>query len=192
MTLVVAARNTAMDAVTIDSMSLHSGFPGETGANELTGSGYARQTTSFNASSGGVRTLATAETFTVGAGHTVRWIGLWASSTFRGYSPNGGNPQEFTVAIGTDVVTCLAHGFSDTNTIVFYGGTVPAGLTEGTIYYARDSTTDTFKVAATAGGAAIDLTGAGASDCVVSRIFEDAYAGADTHQITAFTIGAVS
>ena len=70
MTLVVAARNTAMDAVTIDAMSLHSGFPGETGANELTGSGYARQTTSFNASSGGVRTLATAETFTVGAGHT--------------------------------------------------------------------------------------------------------------------------
>jgi hypothetical protein len=192
MTLVVSARNAAMDAVTIDSMSLHDGFPGETGANELSGSGYARQTTSFNASSGGVRTLATAETFTVGAGQTVRWIGVWTSTTFRGYSPNGGSPQEFTVAIATDVVTCLAHGFSDTNTIVFYGGTVPAGLTEGTIYYARDCTTDTFKVAATAGGAAIDLTGTGASDCVVSRIFEDAYAGADTHQITAFTIGAVS
>jgi hypothetical protein len=192
MTLVVAARNAALDAVTIDSMSLHSGFPGETGANELTGSGYARQTTAFAAASGGVRTLSTAETFTVGAGHTVRWIGLWVSSTFRGYSPNGGSPQEFTVAIATDVVTALAHGFSDTNTIVFYGGTVPSPLVEGTVYYVRDATTDTFKVAATAGGAAIDLTGAGASDCVVSRIFEDAYAGADTHQISAFTIGAVS
>jgi hypothetical protein len=192
MTLVVAARNAALDAVTIDSMSLHSGFPGETGANELTGSGYARQTTAFAAASGGVRTLSTAETFTVGAGHTVRWIGLWSGSTFRGYSPNGGSPQEFTVAIATDVVTALAHGFSDTNTIVFYGGTVPSPLVEGTVYYVRDATTDTFKVAATAGGAAIDLTGAGASDCVVSRIFEDAYAGADTHQISAFTIGAVS
>lgn len=192
MTLVVSARNAAMDAVTIDSMSLHSGFPGETGANELSGSGYARQTTSFNASSGGVRTLATAETFTVGAGQTVRWIGLWVGSTFRGYSPNGGSPQEFSVAIATDVVTCLGHGYADTNTIVFYGGTVPSPLVEGTVYYVRDATTDTFKVAATAGGAAIDLTGAGAGDCVVSRIFEDAYAGADTHQITAFTIGAVS
>ena len=192
MTLVVAARNTALDAVTIDSMSLHSGFPGETGANELTGGGYVRQTTAFAASSGGVRTLSTAETFTVGAGHTVRWIGLWASSTFRGYSPNGGSPKEFTVTISTDVVTSLAHGFSDTNTIVFYGGTVPSPLVEGTVYYVRDATTDTFKVAATSGGAAIDLTGAGASDCVVSRIFEDAYAGADTHQISAFTIGAVS
>jgi len=192
MTLVVAARNTALDAVTIDSMSLHSGFPGETGANELTGGGYVRQTTAFAASSGGVRTLSTAETFTVGAGHTVRWIGLWASSTFRGYSPNGGSPKEFTVTISTDVVTSLSHGFSDTNTIVFYGGTVPSPLVEGTVYYVRDATADTFKVAATSGGAAIDLTGAGASDCVVSRIFEDAYAGADTHQISAFTIGAVS
>lgn len=192
MTLVVAARNAALDAVTIDAMSLHSGFPGETGANELSGSGYARQTTSFNAASSGVRTLATAETFTVGAGHTVRWIGLWASSTFRGYSPNSGNPKEFTVNITTDVITCTSHGYSDTNTIVFYGGTVPAGLTEGTVYYVRDSTTDTFKVAATAGGAAIDLTGTGASDCVVSRIVEQAYAGADTHVITSFSIGAVS
>lgn len=192
MTLVVAARNAAMDAVTIDTMSLHSGFPGETGANELTGGGYAQQTTSFNASSGGVRTLATAETFTVGPGHVVRWIGLWIGATFRGYSPNGGSPQEFDVDAATDVVTCRTHGFSDTNTIVFYGGTVPSPLVEGTVYYVRDATADTFKVAATSGGAAIDLTGTGASDCVVSRIFEDSYAGADTHQITAFTIGAVS
>lgn len=181
-----------MDAVTIDTMTLHSGFPGETGANELSGSGYTSKAATFNASSGGVRTLAAAVTFTVGAAHTVRWIGLKMGGTFRGYSPNGGSPQEFTVSTATDVVTCLAHGFSDTNTIVFYGGTVPAGLTEGMIYYARDCTTDTFKVAATSGGAAIDLTGTGASDCVVSRIFEDAYAGADTHQITAFTVGAVS
>jgi hypothetical protein len=192
MTLVVSARNAAMDAVTIDTMSLHSGFPGATGANELSGAGYARQATSFNASSGGVRTLATAETFTVGAGHTVRWVGIWVGTTFRGYSPNGGSPQEFIVATGTDVVTCLAHGFSDTNTITFYGGTTPSPLVEGQVYYARDCTADTFKVAATSGGAAIDLTGAGASDCVVSRIFEDAYAGADTHQITAWTLGAVS
>lgn len=192
MSLVTTARNVMLDAVTIDAMSLHSGFPGATGANELTGGGYARQATAFNAASGGVRTLTSAETFTVGAGHTVRWVGLWNSATFRGYSPNGGSPQEFSVSISTDVVTCRAHGFSDTNTIVFYGGTVPSPLIEGTIYFVRDATADTFKVAATSGGAAIDLTGAGAADCVVSRIFEDAYAGADTHQISTFSIGIVN
>jgi hypothetical protein len=192
MSATTAARNAHLTAVTIDAMSLHSGFPGQTGASELSGSGYARQTTSMNAASGGVRTLATAETFTVGAGHVVRWVGLWASSVFMYYSPNGGSPQEFQATPSTDVVSCPAHGFSDTNTIVFYGGTVPAPLVEGTIYYARDCTTDTFKVAATAGGAAIDLSGTGAGDCAVSRIYEDSYAGADTHQITAFSVGQVA
>ena len=181
-----------MDAVTVDTMSLHSGFPGATGANELTGSGYARQACALNAASGGVRSLSAPVTFTTGAGHTVRWLGLWSGTTFRGYSPNGGSPKEFVVNTPSDTVTCIAHGFADGNAVVFYGGTTPSPLVEGTVYYARDVTTDAFKVAATAGGAAIDLTSNGAEDCVVSRLFEDAYAGADTHQITAFTLGAVS
>lgn len=192
MSATTAARNAHLNAVTVDEMSLHDGFPGQTGANELTGGGYARQATSLNAAAGGVRTLASAETFTVGAGHVVRWVVLRAGGAAMYYAPNGGSPQEFQANPSTDVVTCPAHGFSDTNTIVFYGGTVPAPLVEGTIYYARDCTADTFKVAATSGGAAIDLSGTGAGDCVVSRIYEDSYAGADTHQITAFSVGQVA
>lgn len=191
MSLTTTARNQALDAISIDTMSLHSGFPGATGANELTGSGYARVACSFNAASGGVRTLAAVTNFTVGAGHTVRWVGLWAGGTFKGYSPNGGSPKEFIADPATDVVTSQSHGYASSDPIVFYGGTVPAGLTEGTIYYARDVTTDTFKVAATAGGAAIDLTGPGAADCVVSKIVENAYGGAGTHTINSWAIGAV-
>lgn len=192
MSFTVTARNDALNAITIDAMSLHSGFPGTTGANELTGSGYARQACSFNAAAGNVRTLAAVTNFGVGAGHTVRWAGLWAGSTFKGYSPNGGNPKEFFADATTDVVTCPGHGYADGQTIVFYGGTVPAGTIEGTIYYTRDCTTDTFKVAATSGGAAIDLTGAGAADCVVSRIFEDTYGGAGTHTVNSWSLGAVN
>lgn len=191
MSITTTARNEALNAIGIDSMSLHSGFPGATGANELTGSGYARVACAFNAASGGVRTVSAVTNFTVGAGHTVRWAGLWQSATFKGYSPNGGNPKEFQANASTDIVTCPGHGYTDTNTIVFYGGTVPAGLTEGTIYFVRDATTDTFKVAATSGGAAIDLTGAGGSDCVVSRITENAYGGAGTHTINSWSLGAV-
>jgi hypothetical protein len=191
MSLTTTARNQALDAISIDTMSLHSGFPGATGANELSGSGYARVPCSFNASSGGVRTLSAVTNFTVGAGHTVRWEGLWQSSTFKGYSPNGGSPKEFMADAATDVVTVPGHGYVNTDTIVFYGGTVPSPLVEGTVYYVRDATTDTFKVAATSGGAAIDLIGAGASDCVVSKIVENAYGGGGTHTVSSWSIGAV-
>lgn len=191
MSLTTTARNQALDAIAIDSMSLHSGFPGATGSNELAGSGYARVACTFNTSSGGVRTVSSATNFTVGSGHTVRWAGLWGGGVFKGYAPNGGSPKEFMADATTDIVTVPSHGYSNTDTIVFYGGTVPSPLVEGTIYFVRDAATDSFKVAATSGGAAIDLTGPGAGDCVVSKIVENAYGGAGTHTISSFSLGAV-
>jgi hypothetical protein len=41
------------------------------------------------------------------------------------------------------------------------GGALPAGLERDTDYHVRDSTGTTFKLAATAGGSAIDITAAG-------------------------------
>lgn len=191
MSLTTTARNEALNGIGIDTMSLHSSFPSLTGSGELTGSGYARVACTFNGASGGVRTLAAVTNFTVGAGHTVRWVGLWQGSTFKGYSPNGGSPKEFIADPATDVVTSNAHGIAENGPIVFYGGTVPSGLTEGTIYFARDVTTNAFRVSATAGGAVIDLIDAGASDCVVSKITESAYGGAGTHTVNSWSIGAV-
>jgi hypothetical protein len=191
MSLSTAAKNTLLNAITPDAISAHSGFPGNTGANELAGSGYTRGVGSFNAASGAVRTLTAAVNVTIGTGQTVRWLGIWQGGSFLGYSPNGGNPKEFVVSISTDVVTCLSHGYVDTQKIVFYGDTTPAGLTEGTIYFVRDATTDTFKVAATSGGAAIDLTGAGSAACVVSAITEDAYGGGGTHTVNSWSLGIV-
>lgn len=191
MSLTTTARNQALDGITLSQMSLHSAFPGATGSNELTGGGYVKVACTFNAASGGIRNLSASTNFTVGAGHTVRWVGLWNGTTFQAYSPNGGSPREFQVDLPANTVSVPAHGYADTDPVAFYGGTIPAGLVEGTIYYVRDSTTNTFKLAATAGGAVIDLTGTGGTDCVVSRITESSYGGADTHTVNTWGIGAV-
>lgn len=42
------------------------------------------------------------------------------------------------------------------------GGSIPTGLTEGTTYFVVSASADTFEVAATNGGSAIDTTGTGA------------------------------
>lgn len=68
----------------------------------------------------------------------------------------------FTVDIGTDVVTLSAHGLADGAIVhVASTSTLPTGLSANTAYYVRDATTSTFRLAATSGGVAIDLTGAG-------------------------------
>jgi hypothetical protein len=190
MSFTTTGKNTALDALTLTTASLHTAFPGQTGTNEVTGGApaYARKAITVNAASGGSRALNAGVTFDVPA-CTVRWVGFWNGATFNAYAPNGGTPKEFIVDTAADTVRSLAHGFSDTTTIVFYGDTVPAGLTEGTVYYVRDATTDTFKVAATSGGSAIDLTTAGGSACLVSKIFEDVYAAQDTHTLSAATFG---
>ncbi len=183
------AKNNALDGITFTQASLHSAFPGSVGSNELAGGGYARLAPTFAAASAGTRSLSSALNFTVGAGATVRWVGLWNGGTFQGYAANAGVPKEFIVTVATDTVNCLSHGYVDTNKIVFYGDTTPAGLTEGTVYYVRDATTDTFKVAASPGGAAIDLTSAGGAACNVSAITEETYGGGGTHTVTTWVLG---
>lgn len=68
----------------------------------------------------------------------------------------------FTVDAGTDVITSAGHGLSDGDVLLLTtSNALPAGLSAGTPYFVRDKTTDTFKLSATSGGAAIDLTTAG-------------------------------
>ena len=89
---------------------------------------------------------------------------------------------------GTDTVYAAGHGYTDTDTIVFYNGTPPSPLVEGTVYYVRDADSDTFKVAATSGGTAIDLTSAPSYNCSVCAITEEVYAAADTHALSSATV----
>lgn len=189
MTFPAATLNTMLDALTFTHASLHTAFPGSTGANEVTGGApaYAKKAIVMNASSGGSRALNAAVVFDVPA-TTVRWVGYWNGATFLDCAPNGGGtPKNFIAIPSTDLIYSPSHGYADTTKIVFYNGTPPTGLTEGTVVFVRDSTTDTFKVAATSGGVATDLTGGASFQCVVCGITEDVFAVQGTHTLSTTT-----
>lgn len=65
----------------------------------------------------------------------------------------------FTAAAATDALTSNGHGYTNGDAVRITGTlTNAAGLASGTTYFVRDATTNTFKLAATRGGAAIDVT----------------------------------
>lgn len=84
-----------------------------------------------------------------------------------------------TANASTDVLTTsVNHDYIAGLPITFSGSSLPAPLTSTAIYYVRDVTANTFKVAATSGGAAIDLTTGGTgiitvSDTVLDELTND-------------------
>lgn len=66
-----------------------------------------------------------------------------------------------TISIATPgVVTHTGHGLAADQPVVFRStGSLPTGITSGTTYYVLNPTTDTYELAATAGGAAIATSG---------------------------------
>ncbi|MCW3040938.1 MAG: hypothetical protein JWM31_2843 [Solirubrobacterales bacterium] len=69
-----------------------------------------------------------------------------------------GKRQMVTASASTDVFTATGHGFVVDEPVTFAGITGGAPIVAGTTYYARTITTNTFQIAATPGGAAIDIT----------------------------------
>lgn len=79
----------------------------------------------------------------------------------------------FTVNTSTDVITATGHDYilnTPLQVSVSSGGTLPVPLVAGTTYYARDITTNTFKLSATRDGAAIDITTTGTGDLTVTDL----------------------
>jgi len=76
---------------------------------------------------------------------------------------DGDGVLEATVtAAVTDILTSNAHGLKVDDIIqLTTSTTLPAGISLTTDYYIIDVTTNTFKIAATPGGTAIDVTGTG-------------------------------
>lgn len=183
-----AVLNAALSAIVAlqDLASLHSGFPSTTGANEISGGSYARQSITWSSPASAAVAASNQPVFSVPAGVTIRWIGYWdtvgpAFSGFAPYRQSGDpGPTKYVVDVTGDKILAPAHGYSSTNTIVFFGGVAPGGLTEGTIYFVVNATTDDLQVAATSGGSAINLTSQGDVDVRMSRIREEAYGGAGT------------
>lgn len=94
-----------------------------------------------------------ATTFPTLAAVLIPSAGIWGRGTAVG---------TFTVDASTDLITLAAHGLADGNLVhVASTTTLPSGLSANTVYYVRDVSASTFRLSATSGGAAIDLTSTG-------------------------------
>jgi hypothetical protein len=188
--LATGGKNDAATGVTggITHISAHTGYPSTAGSNEI----GSRVAVSWGSASSGSVVQSGTATLSVAGGNTVKWIGGWSASTagtFKAAWPAGSQtPKEYTVDTSTDVFTCASHGYSDTNVIVFVGGTPPGGLTEGTEYFIRDSATNTFKVAATSGGSAIDITSAPAASSVVVKLIAETFGSNGSLDVSNLTV----
>ena len=187
------ARNSMLGSVGVTHASLHSAFPGTGGANEITGGApaYARKAVTFAAAAGGSRAQSGSAAFDVPAATTIRFIGFWDALTagnFLGYHAIGNAAaREFVVDVTGDLIRTPAHGYANGDTIVFVDS-APGGLTEGTVYFVVTSTTDSFQVAATSGGAAIDLTAQAGAACQVIKIVPEVFGSQGTLTLSASTL----
>jgi hypothetical protein len=166
-------RNQAFTPPTTVYVSLHSGRPGDTGANEISGGSYARQSVTLTAASGGASDNSSAVSFTNMPAVTVVAFGLWDASSagnllaWGWLQPSGGYQRLFVVEsadLTTDEITSPSHGLAANDRVVFeslLGQSLPTGLSTGTVYYVISPTTDTFKVSTTQGGSAVDITAVG-------------------------------
>jgi len=69
--------------------------------------------------------------------------------------------QTGTAAASTDLITLTAHGLTDGDTVRFSNVGAATPLSTATVYYVVSSSANTFKVATTKGGTAVDITADG-------------------------------
>jgi hypothetical protein len=161
---------------------------------------YARLAVVWGAAATGTKANTGALTFDVPAG-TYGFFSWWNASTgnsgteYRGYAVFGGaTPKKgFGTVDAADVtantITSNGHGLVNTDRVIAFnvlGETIPTGITEGGAYFVVGAATDTFQIALTSGGAAVDLTAQG--EIYFEKVVPEVFAGQG--QITA-AIGAL-
>jgi hypothetical protein len=177
------AKNVMLDALDetatqITHVGIHTlvdpGTGTDAAAGEATGGSpaYARQAVTWGAAASGQKSNTGTLTFDVPAGtygfFTFYNANVGNTNNYRGYAPFGGSTKGFGVCDATDVtnntITSNGHGLANTDRVMVFNvfaESLPAGLTEGTIYYVVGAATDTFQVSTTSGGSAVDITGQG-------------------------------
>lgn len=104
----------ALDAMVQDfvELSLHTGNPGTTGNNEVTGGGYVRQGIDWGVAAGGSVSMTDPVQFEVPDGTNVTHVGLWDGSGVFRASGQLATPEEFG-ASGTMTVLSLTVSFNN-------------------------------------------------------------------------------
>lgn len=160
--------------------SLHVGpvsVGGNQSTNECAYTGYARKPIDRNPSSpkftctGNAGTNDDAIPFDEKTGGTDEIPTHWALGT----DPSGTGKVLFTGPIATaslgpftgatnDSITAPGHGLSVDDRVAFYainGSSLPTGITEGTVYWVKAVSGDTFTISTTQGGSTLDITASG-------------------------------
>lgn len=172
--------------------SLHTAYSA-TGANEVTGGSpvYARQAVTWSAAAGGSMNLASTYTFNVPASTTIEYIGFWTASsggTFLGMFPNaaGTGAYEFTVPSSSSTFLAPGSAYSSNQTVVLFaspGSTFPGGVTQGTVYYIKSPSSDSFQVSASSGpGSAVSISSDGSG--IIQYIAVEVFASQGTFTIS--------
>lgn len=145
------------------------------GGTEASAGNYARVTvannlTNWPAAAAGSKSNGTAITFTTpnaDLGEIVAF-GLFdalAAGNLLAWGWLGSDAGKVFTAATSDTFTAPGHALTDTTKVrivAIPGATLPTGVSAGVTYFVRDAATDTFKLALTSGGAAIDITASGA------------------------------
>lgn len=164
-------------------LALHTADPGEAGdqtTSEATYTGYAR--TAIARSSGGftvtnnqvvnAATVSCPQRTDNGAAQNITFWSLGVASSgaskiiCRGFCGAIASLLDFTVAASTDTFTMPGHSLASNDQVVFHaapGATLGTGITDGTIYFVKTPSGNTFLVSASSGpGATLDVTADGA------------------------------
>jgi hypothetical protein len=182
-----------------DFGSLHTAYS-TTGTSEVTGGSpaYARKGLTWSAAASGSKALtSTLPTWDVPAATTVAWWGGWDAVTtgnFLFMMPVGaGTLRPCSVEVAADItgndIFSKAHGYVADTRVVFWG-TLPTGISVGTIYYVLSGglTSDAFNVATTSGGTEIDLTGTAPFNFFVQSCVPEVFAGQGTYALTSASV----
>ena len=181
-------------ATRLDQASLHTAYSAS-GANEVTGGSYARQSITWNAASGATLNSSNAPAFSVPSGNTIRFVGFWSTAespdAFMGMLPNQQaadfTPRRYIVNTSGNRIECPAHGLVADDGVVWIGGTPPGGITEGTIYYVGNVTTDDFQIQTTKSASpfsAVGLSTQGDEDVFFWQVREETFSADGTFNLT--------
>lgn len=115
--------------------------------------------------------------------------GIWISGStdcvIEGCNVSGcGRLKTFTADATSNTFTSASHGFLLNDQVHVYAvgaGSLPTGLTTGTLYYVVNPTGSTFQLAASAGGSAIDISTAGSGTLKATLISFDIFGDFSGH-----------